>query len=415
MLRRRAYTPRNAWLRTFWGMFLPRLLKSRRFKVKRPMSGPHFDLGMSGFKRYKTCPGSVTMIRRIRGLIGAQRPVTLDEDPEYTKKGSTAHTLAQKCLESGADTWEFIGEKFGSISVDERMANNVQLYITLCRTLSVGAGKAFIEYHFHDPDVHEEFGGTLDYGWVTDTSIDLLDYKNGFTPVTTPEQFKGYAYELVLMHPQVRKVTLYCVQPNVNEVPLKWETTAEEICEWANDEMLPAMERTAVDLTLSPGDHCQFCPAKLACPMLNSVYGAMVRTDPRSIVMLDDMELGRLWKLRDPVRAFSKAVDDEVYRRALLGRKCDGTKLGYKMTDRVWKGGAEAKLKPLGDDIYTARVLKSPAQIEALGPDAKKLVKELAYTPESGYTIVSADSPRREAKPPPRAVEIFGGSDWDGI
>lgn len=414
--RRRAYRPRNKWFRNFWGLFSPQLIPSRRFKVKHTMAEQHSLLGMSGFKRYKACPGSVTLIRRIMGMTGAERLVSLDDDPDYTKKGSAAHSLAQLCLENGGDTWEHIGETFGTISIDERTANNVQVYVTHCRALSKGAGRAFIEFHFADSDVHPEYMGTIDYGWVTDHSIDIVDYKNGFIPVTTPEQFKGYAYELVLMHPHVRRVRLWCAQPNVSETPLKWEMTAEDICEWANSEMLPAMERTAIDLTLSPGDHCQFCPAKIACPMLNSMFGAMVKTDPRSIVCSDDIELGRLWRLRDPARAFIKAIDDEVFRRALLGRTCDGTKLVYKQTDRVWKTGALEKLKTaLGEDIYTTRALRSPAQIEMLGPDAKKLVKELAYTPESGYTIASADSSRREAKAPPRAAEIFGGSEWDGI
>ena len=54
----------------------------------------------------------------------------------------------------------------------------------------------------------------------------------------------------------------------------------------------------------------------------------------------------------------------------------------------MWKGDAgtilEARLGPLA---YAPKELNSPAQMEKLGPEAKELVKEWAYTPQTGYTI----------------------------
>ena len=47
--------------------------------------------------------------------------------------------------------------------------------------------------------------------------------------------------------------------------------------------------------------------------------------------------------------------------------------------------------------------------MEKIGPEAKKMVHEYAYTPQSGYTVASIDDKRPEAKPK-SATESFSGA-----
>jgi hypothetical protein len=54
----------------------------------------------------------------------------------------------------------------------------------------------------------------------------------------------------------------------------------------------------------------------------------------------------------------------------------------------------------------TEPVLKTPAQMEELGGDAKKFVSEFAYTPDTGFTVALADD-RRVSVSRPKAAETF--------
>ena len=159
--------------------------------------------------------------------------------------------------------------------------------------------------------------------------------------------------------------------------------------------MLPAMQAAEVDETLDAGPWCRFCPAKLVCPLLHGLFKAAANINPKIIVNLSDEAAARDYRLREAVKFYLKAQDQDMFRRLNSGRQIEGVKMVNKKADRVFKAGAEAALKAkLGDDIYTAPTLKSPAQIDKLGATAKELVNEWSYMPMTGYTVALAEDKR---------------------
>jgi hypothetical protein len=60
--------------------------------------------------------------------------------------------------------------------------------------------------------------------------------------------------------------------------------------------------------------------------------------------------------------------------------------------------GQEKAVVKFGDDAYNPKELKSPAEIDKIGPEGKKFTKEYAYSPDTGYTVASAGDKRVEAK-----------------
>lgn len=371
----------------------------------------HSKLGASGAERWLRCPGSIALLKH------AEIPEVTDE-PSYRRDGHTAHAGALWCLENGADAWEIIGNGFDGEAFTGPMATGVQVYLDAVRADITPNSVTYFEQQIEDQALHHDFFGTTDCGVVEGEWLIVSDYKNGAgIPVDVEDnpQVKYYAYGLLrkVQAIGVKFVKCRIVQPNAfhpGGQVREWDTTAEALCEWAETELVPAMRRTEHDTSLQVGAHCRFCPAKLVCPAMRGLFGALVEQDANSVKALSDEELGRQYVLTEAARIYLKALGDETFTRLMKGSDVPGAKLVEKKADRVFKEGAEDRFKTeFGDAAYGKPSLLSPAQMEKIGGDAKKLVKEWAYSPKTGYTVDLATSKRMGVKVQ-NASETFGAA-----
>ena len=90
-------------------------------------SREHSEIGASGAKRWMNCPGSVRLCRTIP-----------NESSAAAEEGTAAHELAETCLKSGQDAVEFIDRTVHGFTVDEDMAEAVQVYLDYIRVRAVG-------------------------------------------------------------------------------------------------------------------------------------------------------------------------------------------------------------------------------------------------------------------------------------
>ena len=381
------------------------------YKVERcsPMTErpKHSLLGASGAERWMACPGSVALLQEL------SLPET--DEPDYTREGTALHEAAEHCLRTDADTWEIVGQTFHETVIDEPMALAVQMYLDHVRPLALASSAFHIEFPVSSP-VHELFYGTLDFAAEHPDSLDIVDLKGGKGIIVDPDdnpQEKYYAFGLIDKHPEwpdTMEVRLHIVQPRGFSTlgPVRtWSTTVGEIREWVHDTLVPAMFRIEYDNTLDPGPWCRFCPAKLVCPMLTSLFGAASKADPGAIVNLNDQSLGRSYQYLQAVEFYIKAMKDETLRRGLSGHAPPGTKIVNKKANRVWSPGAAdlAKAK-FGEKALTTAEVKGPAAIEKL-PGGAEFVREHAHTPQTGYTVALESDPR-EAVIVQTASEAFG-------
>lgn len=324
------------------------------------------------------------------------------DEADYAAEGTAAHEGAASCVVQRKEAWEIVGEKlYKDHEVTVEMADAIQVYLDHVNPLKVGSW--WCEFHISD-NLHPLFYGTVDFAAIdNEQCLHIVDFKYGagiVVEATENPQLKYYAYGLLqnVASAGVRRVRLTIVQPRAwhpDSRVRSWDTTAEEINEWGEKTLLPAMQAAEIDETLNAGSWCRFCPAKLACPLLYGLFKAAVNANPKDIPNLSDEALGRDYALREVVKFYLKAQEDDMYRRLSAGRKFAETKLVYKKADRVFKDGAKEALQAaLGAEVYTQPSLKTPAQIEALGSKAKTLVKEWAYTPQTGYTVALADDKR---------------------
>lgn len=380
---------------------------------QRPIHSP---LGASSAERWMNCPGSVALIKE----LNIQEET---DEPEYRGLGIAAHEAGAYCLKNGLDAWEVIGEKFHNYEVDLNMAQAIQVYIDTVRPVMEREGAiVYIEhgicYARQDEKVAEiidpradgilrkYFYGTGDCCVVRPAQkyMDVTDYKHGEGIIVEAEnnpQLLYYAFGFLLLHPEVETVRIRIVQPRTFDESVKtWIVRADYIKEWVTTKLVTAMQLTEMDgAELDAGSWCRFCPAKLICPMMASLFGAACTANPKEIVPLTDATLGRSYKFTQVVKFYLKALEEEVYRRLNIGGEVPGCKLVPKKSNRVFKPEAPALAKEMfGEDAMSRPELKSPAELEKLGAEAKAFVREYAYTPQSGLTVATDDDKRPAVK-----------------
>jgi hypothetical protein len=373
------------------------------------------------------CPGSVALIK----ALNIQEDT---DEPEYRGLGIAAHEAGAYCLKNKLDAWEVMGEKFYNFEVDENMAQAIQVYIDTARPLmekenAIVYVEHGISYAQVDGTVSEiidpradsilkkYFYGTGDCCVVrpSEKYMDVIDYKHGEGIIVEAEnnpQLMYYAFGFLLLHPEVETVRIRIIQPRTFDEPVKtWIVKAAFIQDWVADQLVPAMQATEMDgAELDAGSWCRFCPAKLICPMMASLFGAACTANPKALIPLTDATLGRSYQYREAVKFYLKAMEDETFRRLNLGGVVPGCKLVPKKANRVFKPEAPALAKEkFGEEAMTKPELKSPSEIEKIGAAAKEFVREYAYTPQSGLTV-AVDTDKRVAVKVETTQQAFGAA-----
>lgn len=389
----------------------------------------HSPLGASGAERWMNCVGSVALIKRFREILTALG-IPEEDDPDYRREGTAMHEAGEHCLRLGLDTWEIVGQTFNDTVIDQPMADAIQTYLDQCRADMDKAVVFYIEYPVSSP-VHPDFYGSADFVAVlalknrvamADVGLDpseclkIKDLKGGEGIVVEPEdnpQMKYYGFGVIdeierksaIKLRDDLRVELEIVQPRAFHVdgPIRsWSTTVGEIKAWVHNVLVPAMHATELDDTLEAGPWCRFCPAKLVCPLLTSLFRAACVANPKEVVNYGNESLARSWGYAKAVKFYLKALEDETFRRLNMGNNVgfEGiAKLVPKKSNRVWntdaKDEAKAKFK---DDAFTKPELKSPAELEKLSPAAKLFVKEYAHHPDTGLTVAAWDDSKPAVK-----------------
>lgn len=390
----------------------------------------HSPLGASSAERWMNCPGSISLLKQLN------LPDT--DEPDYRREGIALHEAAAHCLAAGVDTWEIVGSEFHETIMDAAMCDAIQVYLDRVRPSINGfhGTNFFIESRLARPEVHPSMFGTVDFGALVPDTIDrpvelrgfldVTDLKGGVGIIVEPDdnpQMKYYAFMLLDQHfadqADALPVRLTIVQPRAfhqQGVVREWWTTAGEIRQWVKDTLVPAMFDVETNGSLDAGAWCRFCPAKLVCPLLTSLFGAAAKSDPKIVVNISDASLGRSYQYTEGVKFYLKALEEEAYRRLNLGTKIEGIKLVNKKANRVFNSsatlaGAETIISDVvfatfGDDGFTPPKLKTPAELEKVSPAARAFVKEHAYTPQTGLTVALASDTRQAVKVD-KASEVF--------
>lgn len=412
----------------------------------------HATWAASSTARNVHCPGALTLA----ALAPPQK------ESIHAARGTACHQIAEKCLRTGRDASEFLGDieetKEHKIEIDEELVNSAQMYVDYVRSRDTDCQTTtWIEEKFKLDDLDPPFdaGGTGDaiiYDAETRT-LEIVDLKNGMGVVDATEnpQLRTYALGAMLHHKglAVEWVKVTIVQPRAphKDGRIRSETFhVVDLMEWTAD-LLAAMQRSrhAMDERAAAGNNsvsldewaetwlkpgrCKFCPAEGFCPALRAKaidkQNGVVKVwfedsgEPKISNMPDMMspeELARTLDLLDLVEDWIKAVRGYAHAQAENGAEIPGYYLADKIGNRKW-AAEDAKVvqdlrsvvKLTDDEIYETK-LRSVAQIEkVLGSKRKAEIASMWHKPVTGKNLVSEG---KSTRPPAKskAAEYFEAS-----
>lgn len=410
----------------------------------------HAVWSASSTARHLYCPGSLALSLSLPEVARVER--------EAAAWGTCAHQVAEMCQHGSFDAAHFLGEQQTcgrfTFTVDEEMANCVQVYLDHCRSLMKPGNDWWIEEKLSLDKLKPPFeaGGTGDFIVFRrkEKLLEIVDLKTGKGVVVDAAenaQMRAYALGAMLAHPglDVDRVRTTIVQPRIEhrDGVIRSETFhAADLLEWTT-ELLEGMRLSAAALEalglangnqvlldtwrdefLKPGK-CQFCPAEGVCPALRNDAMSIVdkwfvadpdtgeRTKTNAALDTSPEALAHDLDLMDEITNWMNARRAYAQQLAESGVTIPNYQLVDKRGTRKWVSDDEddmatevAKAVDLDKAKLFIRKLMSPAQVEKLIPaKSKKFIEPLWHMHVSGRNLVRSSKTTRP--PADNLVERF--------
>lgn len=408
------------------------------------MAGTHARWSPSGAHRWMPCPGSLVLEEGYG-----------DSTSKYAAEGTAAHDLAARCLTSGLDAADAIGESIEAdgfaFTVDQDFAANVQTYLDLVRDLVKSTGGCLLveqalplQHLTGEPDAV----GTGDAVILTDDEAICIDLKFGRgVGVSAEDNYQLKMYGLGALHlyaglGEFKRVRGIICQPRANSGPTVSEDswTVEALSEFASEigvavqqSILAADPGSDIGDFLQAGEkQCRFCKAKASCPALRATVAAVMFSEPSvdefpdltavqpdNVAVFDQVSkeravdvgqydaeiIGKLLPHLSLVELWCKTVRDRGEELLHAGVAVPGYKLVQgKKGNRAWADAdeAEATMKSMRlkhDEMYSYSLI-SPTTAEKLlkATNPKRWAKlQKLVTQADGKPTVAPESDKRPA------------------
>lgn len=347
----------------------------------------HSATGASSMERWEKCPGSVAFI-----------PLVDRATTEYADEGTLAHELAAQWLSTG------VVPSFPSEEMRVAVSQYVQTCLKYIQVTQLNLGATYgVEYQFK---LSADIFGTIDFWayWPWLQRLIVIDFKYGaglYVPVQDNSQGQYYATALRLaLGLPVAYVEIGIMQPRCmvgTEIP------PFRTIEYPVAHLVAFYERMqrGIEATKSPfaplvtGPHCAktFCPAAAICPQMQAEgkQALAVNTVPAKGQAYDPRELAYWLTKRAALKRFVRSLDEFAYAELRAGRTIPGFKLVEKRAQRKYQDSSVMAntfaMFGAGEEVYEARTLKSPNQIETTCPQWAFLLGGRTEKESSGYNL----------------------------
>ena len=345
----------------------------------------HSKLSPSARHRWGVCPASVREEAKYPERSGG--PAAVD--------GTHSHTVLEKCINDGLPANDFVGQTLtdhdGEFKVDADRAERVQFaldYVSGC------VGTVMSERRVHPDSLvgRDDMSGTVDIQVVTDTNLEIIDYKDGMNPVKAEgnHQMEQYAVGAIAeMQSQGKLAPLYVtctiIQPKLRMKGMKGidshTYTLGELMIIKDKLIAEAAATDAPDAPYNPGEsQCKYCAHGGACTARTtqalSTAGitfanldVVEQTANKEPTTMTDKQLREVLEAAPLLRQMIEAAETEALRRFEAGQEIDGLKAVRGRGSRSWSHDDEAMethLKNAGipkSAMYKTTLI-SPAQID---------------------------------------------------
>ena len=317
------------------------------------MSNQHARLAPSSMYRLNKCSGSLKLIESLP--IG--RLVISDTDD--AEEGTAAHWLIEQATRSGDAYLDYKAAPNG-VEITDEMRDAIPLWLG---ELPDNPSAWHIEESVNCKVIHPECWGTPDFWTITsDRTLHVYDFKFGFKNVDVYENLQLLAYALgIASDNKVERVMLKIIQPRAyGQSVKKWTLTRAQL-----ELYLPGLQQTCINAVtngkVSPGTHCEYCPARLACSAFrDSVFGIVDYVSKPQIdiedVLMIEREFDMLKDMQTMLDARANILKEQLLAFAQAGVKLQRYQLEQGYGRDRWTLELD-KLEALGQ-MFGVNVIK---------------------------------------------------------
>ena len=197
----------------------------------------------SSASQLMACPGSANLELSIPGWV----PPVID------------HTAGAKGVGSSLHEWLMQVASLNASNI--RKLSEALAYVAEVRSLR--RFKVEAEVTFNAQWLVQKPRTTVDLVFYVKDELHILDWKTGVIPVSPVrnEQLKFYALGFLDKAPAAKGAMLHIVQPWSPQGSGSYWCPVDELHDYMLETQAAEAKILAGDTTLSPSDHCTFCPA----------------------------------------------------------------------------------------------------------------------------------------------------------
>lgn len=356
----------------------------------------HAELSASSAHRWIACPASV---QASRGMP--------DSSGQAAEEGTAAHELAERCLRTGLEPHEFIGNEFNGFRVGQEMANLVKVYTDHCRSLPQGF--TLVERKVDYSLWVQDGWGTADYIAIKAGEAWVCDLKFGRVPVKADcDQLKCYALGVFNdfgFDSQIDTVHMTIVQPRLGSIDTH-TMRHKELLKWGQEVLVPAAEEAlGDDPKFNAGEsQCRYCKAAPTCAALADHNMKLLQAaidepiTPPEPEKLTVEQIAKLLPELGLIKSWCDKIAAHASEMAQDGQEIDGYKLVESRTNRRWSDDQEAirvMQRLTNEPVYSAKPISPTQAIGMLGTKCDD-VNALIVKPAGKPTLVP-ESDKRQA------------------
>lgn len=374
------------------------------------MPGRHAILSPSKAKQWLACPPSARLSAKFSERFGEQ-------SSSYAAEGTKAHSVAELKLrlelgELNKFSYEAQRKVLGEIPRD--MDRNTDIYVDIVLEKYYQAkkvcpdAKLFVEQRLDMSEWIPGCFGTADACVVSDTILEVMDYKNGQgVPVNAVENPQARCYGLGAVHEfgdiyGFTHIRNTIIQPRLDSVTEE-VLSKDDLLAWGEEIKPIAQLAWKGEGQFSPGDNCRFCAAKAVCKARAYESFDLLAACLDTPDVLPDDAIPGILKVADTCEQWIKDVRAYALNQALLGQEWPGYKLVKgKRPSRAFRNDEEAEQQLIRagytPEQYMESKMKTVAQVEKLlGKRAfDALMGSLVVQGEGKLTLVPEDDKRTE-------------------